>query len=344
VKVAVIGAGGWGTALANVAAINDKDVALWVRRPEMAEKIKETRENTDYLPGIKILDSIFISPDMKQVVSGAKVVVMVVPAQAMRDVAKEALKYIDKDTIVVSASKGLEIGSYCRMSEILKDYMPSKYKENIAVLSGPSHAEEVAKNLPTAVVVASENREVAELVQDVFMNLFFRVYTNPDVKGVEIGGALKNVIALATGISDGLGYGDNTRAALITRGIVEIARLGVKLGALPETFAGLSGIGDLVVTCNSQHSRNRRAGIQIGQGISPEQVVKSTKMVIEGIATTQAVVPMARKYDIEMPITEQVYAILFERKKPIDAVGDLMGREGKHEMEEVVSYYNYNKW
>jgi len=220
--------------------------------------------------------------------------------------------------------------------------MPSKSKENIAVLSGPSHAEEVAKNLPTAVVVASEKREVAELVQDVFMNIFFRVYTNPDVKGVEIGGALKNVIALATGISDGLGYGDNTRAALITRGIVEIARLGVKLGAVPETFAGLSGIGDLVVTCNSQHSRNRRAGIQIGQGVKPEQVVKSTKMVIEGITTTQAVVPMAEKYGVEMPITEQVHAILFEQKDPIDAVSDLMGREGKHEMEEVVSYDS--KW
>jgi len=182
VKVAVIGAGGWGTALANVAAMNVRSVALWVRRPEMAEKMITTRENIDYLPGIKILDKILISSDMEQVLNSAKVVVMVVPTQAMRSVAKEALKYIGKDSIVVSASKGLEIGSYCRMSEILKEYMPSKSKENIAVLSGPSHAEEVAKNLPTAVVVASEKREVAELVQDVFMNIFFRVYTNPDVK------------------------------------------------------------------------------------------------------------------------------------------------------------------
>lgn len=342
-KVAVIGAGGWGTALANVAAMNHRPVSLWVRRAALAEKMIESRENEDYLPGIKILDEILISSDLEEVLKGAKVVVMVVPAQAMRSVAKEALKYIDKETIVVSASKGLEIGSFCRMSEILKEYMPTKSKENLAVLSGPSHAEEVAKNLPTAIVAASTRREVAEAVQDVFMNMFFRVYTNPDVKGVEMGGALKNVIALAAGISDGLGFGDNTRAALITRGIVEISRLGVKLGARPETFSGLSGIGDLVVTCNSPHSRNRRAGIQIGQGIAPEQVAKSTKMVIEGISTTQAVYPMAEKYGVEMPIIEQVYAILFKQKNPLEAVNDLMRRDGKHEIEEVVSCYP-NKW
>lgn len=343
-KVAIIGAGGWGTALANVAAINHNQVAIWVRRPELAEKMIKSRENTDYLPGIKISDSIDISSNLGNVIKDAGCVVMAVPSQAMDSVAKQVCRYIEKkDTIIVSASKGLEIGSFRRMSEILAQHMPAKIRKNIAVLSGPSHAEEVGKNLPAAVVAASERREIAEAIQDIFMNEFFRVYTNPDIKGVELGGALKNIIAIAVGISDGLGYGDNTRAALITRGIVEITRLGVQLGAHPATFAGLAGIGDLVVTCNSMHSRNRRAGIQIGQGIPPKQVIESTNMVIEGITTTKAVFPLAQRHGIEMPITEQLHAVLFQQKDPLTAVSDLMRRDGKHEIEEVVSYTK-RKW
>lgn len=335
-KVAVIGAGGWGTTLANVLAQNGIMVALWARRPELAEEINTCRENKDYLPGVKVSDNVNVSSDIEQVVHNSECVVMVVPSHSMCAIARQVARYIKEDAIIISASKGLETDSFRRMSQVLEEELPSRFCKNIAVLSGPSHAEEVSKELPTAVVAASVKRQVAERVQDIFMNNYFRVYTNPDVVGVEIGGALKNVIAICSGISDGLGFGDNTRAALMTRGIVEITRLGIRLGAKPATFGGLSGIGDLIVTCGSVYSRNRRAGMEIGRGKTVKQVLESTKMVIEGINTTKAAFLLAKKLNIEMPITEQAYAVLFQNKNPLDAVSTLMRRQGKHEIEDII--------
>ncbi|MCR4430085.1 MAG: NAD(P)H-dependent glycerol-3-phosphate dehydrogenase [Tepidanaerobacteraceae bacterium] len=335
-KVAVVGAGGWGTTLANMLAQNGIAVSLWSRRPELAEEIKICRENKAYLPGIKISNNIFISSDIERVVHDSEFVVMAVPSHSMGEIARRIARHLKDDAIIISAAKGLETDSFRRMSEVLEQELPSKFSKNIAVLSGPSHAEEVSKELPTAVVAASAVRQVAELVQDIFMNNYFRVYTNPDVVGVEIGGALKNVIAICSGISDGLGFGDNTRSALMTRGIVEITRLGIRLGAMPATFGGLSGIGDLIVTCSSLYSRNRRAGIEIGRGKTVKQVAESTKMVIEGINTTKAAFLLAKKLNIEMPITEQAYAVLFQNKNPLDAVTTLMNRRGKHEIEDII--------
>ncbi len=332
-KAAIIGAGSWGTALAHVLAENKNPVSLWVRRKELAEDIINSGENRDYLPGAKLSEGIHISSDLEEVLFGADLVVVAVPSHTMSYVAREIRKYLSKTAIVVSASKGIEIETFRRMSQILADELSERFTERIAVLSGPSHAEEVVRGLPTAVVAASLNRQVAERVQDAFMNSYFRVYTNPDIVGVELGGALKNVIALCSGISEGLGFGDNSRAALMTRGIVEVTRLGVKLGANSTTLSGLSGIGDLIVTCGSLHSRNRRAGMQIGAGKTAEEVVSSTNMVIEGINTTKAAYLMAKKLDVEMPITEQAYYVLFKKKDPREAVCSLMKRRGKHETE-----------
>lgn len=260
-KVAVIGAGSWGTALAHVAAENNNNTYLWVRRRELAEEIIKTGENRPYLPGADISPKINVSTDIKQVVTDADIVIMAVPSQAIRSMARQIRSFVKEDAIITSASKGIEINSLKRMSQVLAEELDNRKSHNIVALSGPSHAEEVIRNLPTAIVAASPGQEAAEKVQDVLINNNFRVYTNTDIIGVELGGALKNVIAICSGISDGLGFGDNTRAALMTRGIVEITRLGVKLGASPETFSGLSGIGDLIVTCSSDLSRNRKAGI-----------------------------------------------------------------------------------
>jgi len=337
VKIAVIGAGSWGTALAHVAAENNNITYLWVRRRELADEIVRVCENKPYLPGAKISPKIKVSTDLKQVVSDADIVIMAVPSHAVRNMARQIHNFIKKDAIVTSAAKGIELDSLKRMSLVLTEELDNVKKENIVVLSGPSHAEEVIRNLPTAVVAASCRQRAAQKVQDVLINNNFRVYTSTDIIGVELGGALKNVIALCAGISDGLGFGDNTRAALMTRGIVEITRLGVKLGACPETFSGLSGIGDLIVTCSSNYSRNRKAGIEIGRGKTVEEVVSSTNMVIEGINTTKAAFFLAQKYKTEMPITEQAYKILFEGKDPLVAVYSLMSREGKHEHEDILS-------
>lgn len=336
-NAAVIGAGSWGTALANVLAENNISTFLWARRKELAEEIKNFNENKTYLPGVKLSTKINVSTDLEKILNDRDIVVMAIPSHAMRSMLRKIKNYLKTDALVVSATKGLELESFQRMSSVLKEELPEKLSDNIAVLSGPSHAEEVARRLPTAIVAAAEKKEIAEKVQDVFMNNYFRVYTNPDVIGVELGGTLKNVIAICSGISDGMGNGDNTRACLITRGIVEIARLGVKLGASPETFAGLSGIGDLIVTCSSMYSRNRRAGIEIGRGKSTEEVINSSKMVIEGINTTKAAYQLSKKLNVEMPITEQAYAVLFEQKNPRDAVNSLMRRKGKHEIEEIAS-------
>jgi glycerol-3-phosphate dehydrogenase (NAD(P)+) len=335
IKVAVIGAGSWGTALANVTAENDACTYLWVRRQELAEEIRETCENNQYLPGAKLSPKINISTDLEQVVSQADIVIMAVPSHTVRNIAKKISVYLKKDAIVTSATKGIELNSFKRMSQILTEEL-SQRNQNIVVLSGPSHAEEVIRNLPTAIVAASSRQQAAQMVQDVLMNSNFRVYTSVDLIGVELGGALKNVIAICSGISDGLGFGDNTRAALMTRGIVEITRLGIKLGARPATFSGLSGIGDLIVTCSSQFSRNRKAGIAIGRGKTVKEVTESTKMVIEGINTAKAAFQLAQKEKIEMPITEQAYLVLFQRRDPATAVTSLMNRVGKHEHEDTI--------
>lgn len=342
-KVAIIGAGSWGTALAHVAAENNNSTYLWVRRRELAEEMIKARENRPYLPGVKISPKINISTDLEEVVSEADIIIVAVPSQAVRTMARKISNFIKDDVIVTSASKGIELNSLKRMSEVLAEELENVKTQNIVALSGPSHAEEVIKNLPTAIVAASSGEQAAEKVQDVLINCNFRVYTNSDVIGVELGGALKNIIAICSGISDGLGLGDNTKAALMTRGIVEITRLGVKLGASPATFSGLSGIGDLIVTCSSDFSRNRRAGIQIGQGKTVEEVIQSTNMVIEGINTTKATFLLAQKHKIEMPITEQAYLVLFEGKDPEVAVKSLMSRVGKHEHEDIITqkFINY---
>ncbi|KXG74486.1 Glycerol-3-phosphate dehydrogenase [NAD(P)+] [Fervidicola ferrireducens] len=336
-KAAVIGAGSWGTAISQILADNGAEVRLWVRRQKLAERIKSTRENSEYLPGIRIPDEIIITCELEEALDGAEFVVMAVPSQAMRKIAGEAGRYIKNQSIVINAAKGIEVGTLLRMSQVIKEELPKGLEVEIAVISGPSHAEEVARRLPTAVVAAAEKKDVAEKVQDFFMNSYFRVYTNLDIVGVEMGGALKNIIAICAGIAEGLGFGDNTRAALITRGIMEIIRLGVKMGGQPSTFFGLSGVGDVIVTCNSMFSRNRRAGIDIGRGKSVKEVMTSTNMVIEGIYTTKAAYDLARKYGIEMPITEKAYEVLYEGKNPVDAVKELMSRRGKHEMEELIN-------
>ncbi len=336
-KLAVIGAGSWGTALANVAVENGNCTYLWVRRQELADEIRETHENKQYLPGAKISPKINVSTDIEQVVSQADIIIMAVPSQVVRNIAKKICGYLKKDIIIISAAKGIELNSFKSMSQVLSEELCHSDKHNIVALSGPSHAEEVIRNLPTAIVAASAEQQAAQMVQDVLMNSSFRVYTNTDIIGVELGGALKNVIAICSGISDGLEFGDNTRAALMTRGIVEITRLGIELGACPATFSGLSGIGDLIVTCGSQFSRNRKAGIEIGRGKTLKEIIESTNMVIEGIDTTKAAFALAQKHEIEMPITEQAYLVLFEGKDPAIAVNSLMNRVGKHEHEDTIS-------
>lgn len=329
-KTAIVGAGSWGTALAQVAAKNQLETTLWARREKLADEINKLRENREYLPGNKLSENISVSTNLGIVVENADIIIIAVPSQAMRKTVKMIIPYIKGETIIASASKGFELGSTLRMSQVIKEELGSA-GSNVVVISGPSHAEEVIQNLPTAVVAASEDEETAKTVQKALINENFRVYTNSDVIGVELGGALKNIIALCAGISDGLGYGDNSRAALMARGIAEITRLGIKLGAQPSTFAGLSGIGDLFVTCGSRHSRNRRAGIQIGKGKKIDQILKSSKMVVEGIYSTKAAYSIAKKLNIEMPITEQAYLVLFEDKNPKCAVKALMSRSGKRE-------------
>lgn len=335
-KTSVIGAGSWGTALAQVLADNNVATYLWVRRPEVAEEIRKDRENKRYLPGAALSKDIHVSEDLERVVEDSQIVVMAVPSHAMAPMAREVGRYLRADAIVVSATKGLEIGTFRRMSQVLSQELPASAEKNIAVISGPSHAEEVVAGLPTTIVAASDMKQVAQRVQDAFMNGYFRVYTNPDVAGVELGGALKNTIALCSGIADGLGLGDNTRAALITRGIVEMTRLGVKLGGRQVTFSGLSGIGDLIVTCSSMLSRNRRAGIEIGRGKTVDQVMASANMVIEGVNTAKVAYALSRKHGVEMPITAEAYEVLFKQKDPREALYTLMSRQGKLETEDLI--------
>lgn len=331
-RISVIGAGSWGTALSIVLAQKGYNVKLWTRNSLVYEQIINERENKRYLPGVKLLDNIQITMDIEYAVHNTQIIIIGVPSQAVRENTRLLSKIAKKEQIIVSVAKGLEIGTMLRMSEVIEQELPGF---EIAILSGPSHAEEVSRNIPTACVVSSKKRKIAEFVQDIFMTSRFRIYTNPDVVGVELGGALKNIIAIGCGISDGLGFGDNSRAALMTRGITEISRLGKSLGAQVLTFAGLSGLGDMIVTCTSMYSRNRKAGILIGQGIKVEDAVKSIGMVVEGFTTTKAAYELSMIKNVSMPITAEIYKVLYEGKSPEEGVGALMMRGKTHEIEEV---------
>lgn len=333
-KATVLVAGSWGTALASVLADNGYDVSLWSRNEEQVREINEQHRNQRFLPGIPLSERIVATTSMKEALEHTKAVVIVAPSSAMRAVAKQASPYVPEDAILIHATKGFEMDTLKRMTTVISEEIPTGV-DRLVVLSGPSHAEEVIRKSPTTIVVASERQAAAEAAQDLFINSYFRVYTNPDVIGVEVGGALKNIIALGAGLSDGLGFGDNAKAALLTRGLAEIARLGVKLGANPLTFAGLAGVGDLVVTCTSKHSRNWRAGSMLAKGLTADEVQREMGMVVEGIRTTKAAHGLAKEQGIEMPITSELHHVLFEGKSPKAAVEDLMGRDRTHEIEEI---------
>ncbi|MGN0733060.1 MAG: NAD(P)H-dependent glycerol-3-phosphate dehydrogenase [Emergencia sp.] len=327
-KIGVIGAGSFGTALAQTLADKGHSVRLTSVTRSHLEEMAESRENSRYLPGIKLNDNIEIAYSTEEALDGADIVLFAAPAQKFRTAFEKAIPFLEDNMIVVNVAKGIEVGSLMRMSEIAKLLKPdTKY----VVLSGPSHAEEIARKMPTTIVVASDHMEYAEEVQDVFMTERLRVYTNDDVCGVELGGALKNIIALGAGISDGIGYGDNAKAALMTRGITEMCRLGKELGADIATFAGLTGVGDLIVTCTSMHSRNRRCGIMIGEGLKPAEAVEKVGMVVEGMTTAEAAYELSRRAGIEMPITEAIYSCIKEKITAAEAVSLLMGRDRKNE-------------
>lgn len=325
--IAVLGSGSWGTAAAMIVCQNGHNVTLWSRNPEKCKKLADTYENSEYLPGVKLDKNICFTDDIS-CVADKDIVVIATPSGGVREISQKISTLIKPDCIIVVLAKGLEQCSYKTMSEVIADECKNA---RIAVMSGPSHAEEVAMGMPTLNVVASNDPSCAKSVQDAFMNETFRIYSSNDVKGVELGGALKNVIALCAGVTDGIGFGDNTKAALMTRGISEIARLGVSLGANIETFWGLSGIGDLIVTCTSMHSRNRRAGILIGKGMTSEQAQAEVKMVVEGISTTKAAYELSKKQGVEMPIINAAYDVLYNGASPREAVTNLMLRDKKIE-------------
>ncbi len=329
-KIGVIGAGSWGTALAWLLANNGHQVTVWSHRKEEAELLEEKREHVSKLPGVKLQKSILFTWEIEKAVVDKDLLVLAVPSTAVRSTVKKIAPYVSPGLPVVNVAKGIEEKTLMTLSQVIEEELPTV---KVVVLSGPSHAEEVGKGLPTTCVIGSREKQTAEEMQEVFMSPVFRVYTSPDVQGIELGAALKNVIALAAGIADGLGYGDNTKAALITRGIAEITRLGIAMGSQPETFSGLSGIGDLIVTCASVHSRNRGAGVLIGKGYSMEEAMKKVKMVVEGVYSAKAALALSEKYHIEMPIITEVNHVLFDGKNPKDAVNDLMIRVGKGELQ-----------
>lgn len=327
-KISVLGSGSWGLALALLLHNNGHEVLLWSARPENARKLREKRENPDRLPGVRLPDEIDVLTDMERALKDVDVTVLAVASPYIRSTAHKMAPFVCKDQKIVNVAKGIEEKTLKTLSEVIEEEIP---QGNVAVLSGPSHAEEVGRGLPTTCVISAHSQETAEYLQSIFMSPVFRVYTTPDILGVELGGALKNVIALSAGTADGLGYGDNTKAALITRGITEIGRLGKKMGAQMETFYGLSGIGDLIVTCASKHSRNRKAGYLIGQGYTMEEAMKEVQMVVEGVYSARAARELAEKYEVEMPIITEVNRVLFEGKSAAEAVMDLMLRDKKVE-------------
>jgi len=331
VKIAVIGAGSWGSTLANLLCKKKEEVTLWAYEPEVAGEINRFHRNELYLPGIELEPGLAADTDLEAVVEGAGVVVMVCPSHVMRSLVTRMAGLLSRGVIIVNASKGLETGTLLRMSQVIEEVLPEEIEARLTTLSGPSFAFEVAKERPTVITAASHDEQAAGFVQNLFSTPYFRVYKNNDLIGVELGGALKNVIAIATGLLEGIGLGINTRAALITRGLVEITRLGTALGAKAATFSGISGLGDLVLTCTGDLSRNRQMGLRIGRGETLEEISAKVHTVAEGIRTTESAYQLSLKHGIEMPITEQVYRILFEGHSVRKAITELMNRELKKE-------------
>ncbi len=329
-KVGIIGAGSWGCALAKNLANNGHEVTIWSIMEDEIKMLEEHKEHIDKLPGVKLPENVGYTCDMKEAVVGKDMLVLAVPSIFTRSTAKSMAPYVTDGQVIVCVAKGIEEDSLKTISEVVEEEIPCA---DVTVFCGPSHAEEVGVGLPTTIVAGAKRRKTAELIQDTFMNETLRVYTSSDILGMELGGSLKNVIALAAGMADGLGYGDNTKAALITRGIAEISRLAVAMGARPETLNGLTGIGDLIVTCQSQHSRNRRAGVLMGQGMTMDEATKEVKMVVEGVYSAKAALALSRKYDVALPIIEEVNKVLFENKSAKEAVTDLMLREKRSESE-----------
>lgn len=327
-KISILGGGSWGIALSVLLHKNGHELTIWSALPEEVEMLESTHEHK-MLPGVKLADDMIFTADDEQAVKDKDLLIMAVASSYTRSTAARLGKWVSPGQRIVNVAKGIEDNTLMTLSEIIEQEIP---QADVAVLSGPSHAEEVSRGLPTTVVVGAKTRETAEYIQNLFMSEVFRVYTSPDILGIELGGSLKNVVALAAGIADGLGYGDNTKAALITRGITEIARLGTAMGGKFETFCGLTGIGDLIVTCASMHSRNRRAGILIGQGKTMQEAMDEVQMVVEGVYSAKAAMALARKYDVQIPIIEQVNAVLFENKSADIAVKELMLRDKKIEI------------
>lgn len=336
-KIAVLGAGSWGTALAMVLADNQHDVRLWTHRKEQADTINETNTNPKYLQ-VNLPESLRAYDQIEEAVNDVDAILFVVPSSAIREVCEKIKDIIPEKCTVIHASKGIEPGTHKRLSEIIAEGIPTYDAEDLVVLSGPSHAEEVAMRHPTTVTVASLNESRASFTQNLFINRAFRVYTSTDVIGVELGGALKNIIALGAGISDGLGFGDNAKAALITRGLAEITRLGAALGAKPMTFLGLCGVGDLIVTCTSTHSRNWRAGNLLGKGDSLDDILEKMGMVVEGVRTTKAAYQLSQEEAVDMPITAGIYDVLFKEKDPKQVVEQLMQRDRREEMDNFTGF------
>lgn len=328
-KIGVIGAGSWGIALAKLLYNNGCEVTVWSALEDEIHMLQKEREHKDKLPGVALPEEMIFTVSLEEAMQEKDILVMAVPSPFVRSTAARMKSFIKKGQIIVNVAKGIEEKTLTTLSGVIEDELPYA---DVAVLSGPSHAEEVGRQIPTTIVVGARSKETAELIQNLFMSEVFRVYTSPDVLGIEIGAALKNVVALAAGIADGLGYGDNTKAALITRGSAEIARLGMAMGGNFETFYGLSGIGDLIVTCASMHSRNRRAGILIGQGKTMEEAMAEVKMVVEGVYSAKAAIALAKKYNVDMPIVEQVNAVLFGGQPADQAVKELMLRDKKIEI------------
>ncbi|MFW6014887.1 MAG: NAD(P)H-dependent glycerol-3-phosphate dehydrogenase [bacterium] len=335
-KITILGGGSWGTAIAQLLAKNGHQVMIYDREEKIINSIKQKHINIGYFPEYTLSDKLMATNDLNKAVSFGDIVFMSVPTYATRDVMSQIEKLLRGNQFIVSTAKGIEEKSFLRNSQIISEYTNLP----VAVLSGPTHAEEVMDELPTTAVITCNNKEIAKKIQDIMMSSTFRVYTNPDIVGIEIGGAIKNIIAVSAGIADGLGYGDNTKAALMTRGLHEMSRLGVYLGAKLLTFAGLTGMGDLVVTCTSMHSRNRRLGIKIGKGLGLDKALESISQTVEGVRTTRAIyqwyIDNENELDFDIPITKQIYKVLFKNKDPMEAVNDLMQRGPKHEIEEVI--------
>lgn len=331
-RIGILGAGSWGTALAILLHDNGHDVTVWSIHEKEVEMLNTTRRHESKLPGVEIPEGILFTTDMKETMSDKDVCVLAVPSPFIRSTCQKMKAYVRAGQIIVNVAKGIEESTLYTLTDIIEEEMPYA---DACVLSGPSHAEEVSRRLPTTCVVSARTRKTAEYLQSVFVSPVFRVYISPDMLGIELGGALKNVIALAAGTADGLGYGDNTKAALITRGIAEIARLGIKMGGRPESFYGLTGIGDLIVTCASVHSRNRKAGYLMGKGYTMQEAMDEVQMVVEGVYSAKAALTLAQKYQVEMPIVEQVNKVLFENKNAEEAVKELMIRDKKMESDSV---------